>query len=64
VRAPVREIRLVADPDTSLRQTDQLVATADSGILDECGRWVNLARTAIDQKIPTANIIDLSDRHK
>jgi hypothetical protein len=58
------EVRLVADPDTSLRQTDQLVATADSEILDECGRWVNLARAAIDQKIPHANIIDLSDRHE
>jgi hypothetical protein len=54
------EIRLVPDPDKILRQTDQLVATADSGILDECGRWVNLARAAIDRRIPNANPVELS----
>jgi hypothetical protein len=54
------EIRLVADPDKIFRQTDQLVATADSGILDECGRWVNLARAAIACSIPSATVIDLS----
>jgi hypothetical protein len=36
------------------------VATADSGILDECGRWVNLARAAIDQRVPDANLVELS----
>jgi hypothetical protein len=53
------EVRLVPDPDRILRQTDQLVATADSGVLDECGRWVNLARAAIDSKVPGARIVDL-----
>ena len=56
------EIRLVPDPDKILRETDQLVATADSGILDECSRWVNLARIAIDREIPNAKILDFSDR--
>ncbi len=55
------EIRLVPDPDKILRQTDQLVATADSGVLDERTRWLNLARAVIDQRIPNANIIDLGD---
>jgi len=55
------EIRLVPDPDKILRQTDQLVATADSGILDECGRWVNLARAAIESRVPGARIVDPSD---
>jgi hypothetical protein len=54
------EIRLVADPDKILVQTDQLVATADSGILDECGHWVNLAPGLIDSQVSTAKIIDLS----
>jgi hypothetical protein len=54
------EIQLVPDPDKILRQTDQLVATADSGILDECGRWVNLARAAIDRWIPNVNLLELS----
>ena len=56
------EIRIVPDPDRILRDTDQLVATADSGILDECGRWVNLARLTLDRKISNAKIVDLSDR--
>jgi len=55
------EIRLVADPDKILRQTDQLVATADSGILDECGSWVNLARAAVARELPNAQVIELSD---
>ena len=54
------EIRLVPDPDKILRAADQIVATADSGILDECGRWVNLARTAIERKVRGATIVDLS----
>jgi hypothetical protein len=54
------EIRLVPDPDKNLRQTDQLVATADSGVLDECGRWVNLACAAIRRRVPNASVIDLS----
>jgi hypothetical protein len=54
------EIRLVPDPDKILRETDQLVATADSGILDKCGRWMNLARAAIDQRVPVANLVELS----
>jgi hypothetical protein len=54
------EVRLVPDPDKILRQTDQLVATADSGIVDECNRWVNLARAAIERKVPTANVVDLT----
>jgi hypothetical protein len=54
------EIRLVPDPDRVFCQTDQLVATADSGILNECGRWVNLARAAIEREIPKAKVTDLS----
>jgi len=54
------EIRLVPDPDKILRQTDQLLATADSGILDDCGRWVNLARAVIDRRIPNVNLVELS----
>ena len=56
------EVRLVPDPDKILRETDQIAATADSGILDECSRWLNLARPAIDHKIPNAWVINLADR--
>ena len=54
------EIELVPNPDTILSETDQFVATADSGILDRCRRWVNLARTAIEQFVPDATIVRLS----
>lgn len=54
------EIELVPNPDTVLSETDQFVATADSGILDRCRRWVNLARTAIEQFVPDATIVRLS----
>ena len=54
------DIRLVPDPDKILSQADQLVATADSGILDVCDGWVNLARAVIDQKVPNARVIDFS----
>jgi hypothetical protein len=54
------DVELVPDPDRILSQTDQFVATADSGIVDACCRWVNLARAVIEQRVPAANIVDLS----
>ena len=54
----------INDPDKILRQTDQIAATADSGIVDECSRWHNLARTAIDRKIPNAQIVNLGDQNE
>lgn len=54
------EINLVADPDRLLCATSELIATADSAVLDECSRWVNLARGAIEQDVPYARIVDLS----
>jgi hypothetical protein len=56
------EIRLVPDPDKILRESDQLIATADSGVLDLCRRWVNLARTAIESSVRGARIVELFDR--
>ncbi len=37
-------VELVHNPDLELAQTDEIIATADSGILDLCGAWFNLAR--------------------
>jgi len=54
------EIELVPNPDTILYETDRFVATADSGILDGCHRWVNLARTAVEQFVPDATIVRFS----
>jgi hypothetical protein len=57
-------VQLVANPDPILSQTDRIVATADSVILDHCRRWVNLARGAIEQCVPQARVIDLSRREE
>lgn len=54
------EVELVPNPDTVLTQAREVVATADSGILDRCQRWLNLAREVIEACVPTAFIVDLS----
>jgi hypothetical protein len=51
------EIELVPDPDRVLSDTSELIATADSAILDRCQHWVNLARSAIEQFVPDARVI-------
>jgi hypothetical protein len=54
------DAELVPDPDSVLIRTDQIVATADSQILDKTQRWFNLARVAIDSQVRDAWILDLS----
>ncbi|MCA9007538.1 MAG: hypothetical protein KDA70_19860 [Planctomycetaceae bacterium] len=38
----------------------QIVASADSQILNQAERWFNLARVTIETRIPDAWIVDLS----
>lgn len=52
------EVRLVASPDRALIQSRHIVASADSGILDRCGLWFNLAREVVAATIAEAWIID------
>jgi hypothetical protein len=52
-------VELVPNPDKILAVADHAVASADSGILDECRGWVNLARAVIEQSVPAARIIPL-----
>ena len=52
-------VELVQDPDAVLQQTGQIVATADSAILDRCTAWFNLARETIDRHVPEARVLDL-----
>jgi hypothetical protein len=54
------QVELVPDPDPVLIRTNQIVATADSQILDNAQRWFNLARVAIDSRVPDAWILNLS----
>ncbi len=51
---------LVPDPDANLVRTSQIVASADSQVLDKAQSWFNLARTSIDARIHDAWILDLS----
>ena len=50
----------MASPDRDLIASPAIVATADSGVLDRCGRWFNLARDVVERSAPEAWMIDLS----
>jgi len=52
-------VELSNSPDAQLRASHAIVATADSAILDRCGRWFSLARFVIEAACPDAQIIDL-----
>ena len=54
------EVELVNNPDALLAETNAVVASGDSVILDRCGRWLNLARLVVESCVPEANIVDLS----
>lgn len=53
------EVRTVRNPDAELIATDQIVATADSIVLDRCIHWFNLAREVID-RVDGAQIVPMS----
>jgi hypothetical protein len=53
-------VDLVDDPDPVLGASAEIVATADSVILDRCQRWFNLARHVIEARCPGAAIVDLA----
>jgi hypothetical protein len=54
------EVRLVPDPDRILAASRELIATADSVVLDRCGPWLNLARLTVFRHVPTAWVVDLT----
>ncbi len=45
------QVDLVHDPDAELIQSDAIIATADSGIIDLCGTWFNLARETVERRV-------------
>jgi hypothetical protein len=55
------QVELVPNPDPVLWEADQIVATADSVILDRCARWVNLARWVIDRRVRGTWIVRLAE---
>lgn len=54
-------VELVADPDPILTCSGQVVASADSQIIDKAQCWFNLAREVIESEIPDAWVLDLSN---
>jgi hypothetical protein len=54
------EVELANNPDALLIASTEVVASADSVVLDRCARWFNLARDVIERRIPTARLVDLS----
>jgi hypothetical protein len=52
-------VELVPNPDKILAVAEHTVVSADSGILDQCRRWVNLARAVIEGSVPAARIVPL-----
>lgn len=53
-------IELVANPDRELIQSDRIIVSADSAVLDRCHRWFNLARHTVEESVADAWIIDLA----
>jgi hypothetical protein len=52
-------VEIVASPDAILAKAHEVVATADSVILDRCSGWLSLAKWIIQRAIPAANCVDL-----
>jgi hypothetical protein len=52
-------VDLVDNPDRLLKESSEIIATADSAILDAGPRWFNLARHVIDTAYASAWIVDL-----
>ncbi len=53
------EVELVPDPDPILSQAQEIIATADSVILDRCQSWLNLARETIAAYLPEVDVVRL-----
>ena len=49
---------LLFNPDAVLSASPEIVATADSAILDRGPRWFNLAQV-VERHVPTARVVDL-----
>lgn len=57
-------VELVADPDPVLMRATEVVATADSAVLDSGPRWCNLARDLIESIGDLERILDLSGEER
>jgi hypothetical protein len=53
-------VDLVFNPDRTLWESGQAIATSDGLVLDRCHCWVNLAWHIIRARIPDVRLVDLS----
>jgi hypothetical protein len=51
-------VELVFNPDKVLWESDQVIATSDSVVLDRCHHWVNLAHEIISSRIPQTWLLE------
>jgi hypothetical protein len=55
------DIQLVFNPDKLLATAEGIIVTSDSGILNRCRHWLDLAGMLLKKHIPAANIVDVED---
>jgi hypothetical protein len=53
-------VQLTFSPDKQMMISDNIIATTDSIILDNCTKWINLASDIIKEKLPRRKVLDLS----
>jgi hypothetical protein len=56
---PPWRVDLTDRTDHLLIHSPHVVATADSAVIDGCGRWFNLARAVVESQIPEVWLLDL-----
>jgi hypothetical protein len=52
-------VELDFNPDRVLWESENVIASSDSVVLDRCHGWVNLAKLVITERIPGARIVNL-----
>jgi hypothetical protein len=52
-------VQIVPDPDVILARSTEIIASADSVILDRCRAWFSLARHIVTRHVPGAWLVDL-----
>jgi hypothetical protein len=54
------EVQLVTNPDRELCETEIIVVSSDSMVLDRCRLWINLTAEIIVRQLSDITVIDLS----
>jgi len=61
VGAGAWSVELADQVDRRLAECGWIVATADSGILERCGKWLTLAKIVVERSAPEAWIVQLAE---